>query len=121
MTSRRVRDHNAFKWLYPGMHIKRWLVLLFFGIAILGLGAAIFIRDLYRTNAADEIPIVFWLTGAWLEPQIRAGLVAVGPGVVRVLGLPNASYVNRVSSQRAAPAPERESSQSRRTETWPRS
>jgi uncharacterized cofD-like protein len=64
------------RWLYPGMHIKRWLFLLFAGIAILGLGAAIFIRDLYRTNAGAEIPIVYWLTGAWLDPQLRAALVA---------------------------------------------
>ncbi len=64
------------RWLYPGMHIKRWLVLLLVGIVILGLGAAIFIRDLYRTNAADEIAIVYWLTGAWLEPEVRAALVA---------------------------------------------
>ena len=64
------------RWMYPGMHIKRWLFLLFVGIAILGLGAAIFIRDLYRTTAGAEIPIVYWLTGAWLEPQIRAALVA---------------------------------------------
>ena len=64
------------RWLYPGMHLKRWLLLLFLGIAILGLGAAIWIRDLYRTNAADEIPAVFWLTGAWLEPQVRAIVVA---------------------------------------------
>ncbi len=65
------------RWMYPGMHLKRWLVMLFAGIAILGLGAAIFIRDLYRQNAADEIPIVYWLTGAWLEPEIRAALVAL--------------------------------------------
>ena len=64
------------RWMYPGMHIKRWLVLLFAGIAILGLGAAIFIRDLYRTNAADEIPVVYWVTGAWMEPELRAALVA---------------------------------------------
>ena len=55
------------------MHIKRWLLLLLVGVVILGLGAAIFIRDLYRTNAADEIAIVYWLTGAWLEPEVRAG------------------------------------------------
>ena len=64
------------RWLYPGMHLKRWLLVLFAGIAILGLGAAIFLRDLYRTTAADEILIVYWLTGAWLEPQVRAALVA---------------------------------------------
>ena len=71
MNSRRLP-----RWLYPGMHIKRWLLLLLVGVVILGLGAAIFIRDLYRTNAADEIAIVYWLTGAWLEPEVRAGLVA---------------------------------------------
>jgi len=65
------------RWLYPGMHLKRWLVLLFLGIAILGLGAAIFLRDLYRTTDADEIAIVYWLTGAWLEPRVRATLVAL--------------------------------------------
>jgi uncharacterized cofD-like protein len=65
------------RWLYPGMHLKRWLFLLFLGIAILGLGAAIFIRDLYRTNAADEIPIVYWLTGAWMDPTVRALVVGV--------------------------------------------
>ena len=63
------------RWLYPGMHIKRWLFVLLAGIAILGLGAAIFIRDLYRTTA-PELPVVYWLTGAWLDPQIRAALVA---------------------------------------------
>ena len=64
------------RWLYPGMHLKRWLVLLFAGVAILGLGAAIFLRDMYRTTNADEITLIYWLTGAWLEPQVRAALVA---------------------------------------------
>ena len=78
------------RWMYPGMHLKRWLVLLFAGIAILGLGAAIFIRDLYRTNAADEIAVVYWLTGAWMEPQIRAAVVAalgIGLTVIGMWGL----------------------------------
>jgi len=75
------------RWLYPGMHLKRWLLLLFVGIAILGLGAAIFLRDLYRASAADEIPIVFWLTGAWLEPQLRAALVALLGIVLTGIGM----------------------------------
>ena len=76
-----MRRFQTPRWMYPGMHIKRWLVLLFLGIAILGLGAAIYIRDLYRATDADEIAIVFWLTGAWLEPQLRAAIVA-GLGIV---------------------------------------
>ena len=75
------------RWLYPGMHIKRWLFVLFVGIAILGLGAAIFIRDLYRQTSADEITIVYWLTGAWLEPQIRAALVAALGLALTIVGM----------------------------------
>jgi len=75
------------RWLYPGMHLKRWLGLLLIGIAILGLGAAIFIRDLYRTNAADEIAIVYWVTGAWLEPEVRAALVAALGVALTALGM----------------------------------
>jgi uncharacterized cofD-like protein len=75
------------RWLYPGMHLKRWLLLAFVGITILGLGAAIFLVDLYRRFGADNIPIVFWLTGAGIERPIRAvivgiiGLVLTGIGV----------------------------------------
>jgi uncharacterized cofD-like protein len=72
-----MRVRRVPRWMYPGMHLKRWLALLLLGIVIVGLGAAIFIRDLYRATDADTIPIVYWLTGAWLEPQVRATLVAV--------------------------------------------
>ena len=72
-----MRGPRLPRWMYPGMHLKRWLLLLFVGIAILGLGAAIFIRDLYRSANADEIPIVYWVTGAWLEPETRAAIVAI--------------------------------------------
>jgi len=59
------------------MHIKRWLLLAFVGITILGLGAAIFLVDLYRRFGADNIPIVFWLTGAGIERPIRAVIVGI--------------------------------------------
>jgi uncharacterized cofD-like protein len=75
------------RWLYPGMHLKRWLFVLFLGIAILGLGAAIFIRDLYRAADADEIAIVFWLTGAWMEPTIRAAVVATAGIGLTAIGM----------------------------------
>jgi uncharacterized cofD-like protein len=71
-----MKGRKVPRWLYPGMHIKRWLFLLLLGIAILGLGAAIFIRDLYRDNAVAQIPIVHFLTGAWLDPRVRAAVVA---------------------------------------------
>ena len=82
-----MRRSQMPRWLYPGMHIKRWLFLLFLGIVILGLGAAIYLRDLYRAADADTIPIVYWLTGAWLEPQLRAAIVAVLGIVLTAIGM----------------------------------
>lgn len=75
------------RWLYPGMHIKRWLVLLISGVAVIGLGVAIFLRDLYRATNADTIPIVYWLTGAWLEPEVRAALVTILGVILVVVGM----------------------------------
>jgi len=75
------------RWLYPGMHIKRWLLLAFVGITILGLGAAIFLVDLYRRFGADNIPIVFWLTGAGIERPIRAVIVGIAGLLVTGLGV----------------------------------
>ena len=31
-------DPSLVKWLYFGMHIKRWLLLVLIGVAIMGLG-----------------------------------------------------------------------------------
>lgn len=82
-----MRPPRLPRWLYPGMHLKRWLVLMVVGVATLGLGAAIFLRDLYRATEADTIPIVYWLTGAWLEPEVRAALVAALGLVLTVIGV----------------------------------
>ncbi|GAB4421368.1 MAG: YvcK family protein [Anaerolineae bacterium] len=42
------------KWLTPGLRVKRWLVLLFFGITVLAVGLAQVIVTLYRTEALPE-------------------------------------------------------------------
>jgi len=37
------------KWLYIGLHIKRWLALLLLGVVLMGLGFAYFLREVYDT------------------------------------------------------------------------
>ena len=67
------------RWLYPGMHLKRWLLLVFAGIVILGLGGAIFLLNIYRAGELDEVPFFYVITGAWLERPVRAAtLGAIG-------------------------------------------
>ena len=73
------------RWLYPGMHLKRWLVLLFFGITVLGLGAAIFIVDWYRHLPPNSF--VFFLTGAGLDRPIRAAIIALTGIALTTIGV----------------------------------
>ncbi|MGZ8562462.1 MAG: gluconeogenesis factor YvcK family protein [Candidatus Limnocylindria bacterium] len=73
------------RWLYPGMHLKRWLVLLFLGITVLGLGAAILVVDWYRRLPDDSF--IFVLTGAGLDRPIRAVLVAIGGVALTAIGV----------------------------------
>jgi uncharacterized cofD-like protein len=75
------------RWLYPGMHLKRWLVLVFAGVAMLGLGAAVYLIDVYRSFAADEIPLIYYLTGAWMERPLRAAVFGSIGGILTVLGV----------------------------------
>ena len=72
---------NFFKWLYPGMHVKRWLLLVMLGITFLGLGIAYVITNVYR-----EQPFPEWVgivTLQFVPRLLRAALFLVlGIGVV---------------------------------------
>ncbi|HET6819607.1 MAG TPA: gluconeogenesis factor YvcK family protein [Candidatus Limnocylindria bacterium] len=71
------------RWLYPGMHLKRWLLLMVLGVTLLGLGAAVLIVVGYRTLPKDSF--VFALTGAGLDRTIRGVVIAVvGLGLIGV-------------------------------------
>jgi len=45
MTPARIRNHSILAWLTPGMHIKRWLLLMMVGMALMGLGAAYLLKE----------------------------------------------------------------------------
>ncbi|RLT35613.1 MAG: YvcK family protein [Chloroflexi bacterium] len=40
---------NLTKWLYVGLHIKRWLLVLLIGVVIMGLGFAYLLREVYAS------------------------------------------------------------------------
>ncbi len=70
MTLERIRDHSAIKWLYPGMHIKRWLVLLAFGVSLMGLGIAYLLREAYLSYT---FPGVFYYITLQFMPRWGRG------------------------------------------------
>jgi uncharacterized cofD-like protein len=75
------------RWLYPGMHLKRWLVLVLLGIVILGLGGAVFLFDVYRVWELDEVPFFYTLTGAWLDRPVRAAILGGTGLLLTVIGI----------------------------------
>lgn len=62
------------KWMYVGLHIKRWLILLVLAVAIMGLGFAYLLRELYVTYTFPE-----WAYYATLQfiPRWARGLLFV--------------------------------------------
>ncbi|HUT15908.1 MAG TPA: gluconeogenesis factor YvcK family protein [Anaerolineae bacterium] len=83
----RVREKigSAWKWLYPGLGVKRWLALLAAGLLLLSIGVSFFYVQVYRrlefTGAAS--PVAYYLTLQSLPHWLR-GLLLASVGVACV-------------------------------------
>ncbi len=71
------------KWLLPGMHVKRWLLLLFAGITLGALGLALLLRDLYVAGYRFP-PEVYYLTLQFWPRPVRAVIVG-GLGITAII------------------------------------
>jgi uncharacterized cofD-like protein len=74
MTLSGFRDHSVLKWLYPGMHIKRWLLLLLVGIVLMGLGLAYLLKEAYLVYS---FPGVFKYLTLQFIPRWGRGLLFI--------------------------------------------
>ena len=75
-------DPSLIKWLYFGMHIKRWLLLLLVGVAIMGLGFGYFLREVYFSYTFPEW--VYYVTLQFLPRYVR-GVLFVGGSAALIL------------------------------------
>lgn len=66
---------SAWKWLVPGIGIKRWLVLLFLGVTFLALGVAYLLVNFYREQAVP--PVFYYITLQFIPRLARAALFGV--------------------------------------------
>lgn len=72
---------SAWKWLYVGIGVKRWLVLLVVGITLLSLGAAYSLVQIYREQPFPDF--VYYVTLQFFPRAVRALLFgALGIGIV---------------------------------------
>lgn len=70
------------RWLRPGLGVKRWLFLILAGITLLGLGFAVLLIDLYRTDSTDPFLLAL-LSYASLRflPRIWRAVIFGGLGI----------------------------------------
>jgi len=77
---------TSLRWLTPGLGVKRWLLLILFGITLLGVGLAILILDIYRTAPETWwLPIISTASLRFLPRLLRA-LIFGGLGVALIAG-----------------------------------
>ena len=64
------------RWLRPGLGIKRWFIFIFLGVTLLGLGFAIILIDLYRTDSANPVflTILSYASLRFLPRILRAAI-----------------------------------------------
>lgn len=74
------------RWFRPGLGIKRWFVLVTLGITLLGLGFAVIVIDLYRTDSSNPVLLTL-LSYASLRfiPRVWRAVIFGGLGVGIVL------------------------------------
>lgn len=73
---------NLIKWLYPGMKMKRWLVLFAIGVLLVSFGAALALNYEYLGRAEEEIfRFVYMTVGSYnymITMAIGFAIIIVG-------------------------------------------
>ena len=78
-----IKDPSFIKWFYFGMHIKRWLLMMLIGVAIMGLGFGYFLREAYGSYTFPSW--VYYITLQFFPRYLRGALfVTVSLGVISV-------------------------------------
>lgn len=80
----RLRDKigSTWKWLYPGLGVKRWLILLGVGLFLLSLGVSFFYVQIYRAvELPGSVSLVAYLVTLQFLPRWLRGLLLASAGL----------------------------------------
>jgi uncharacterized cofD-like protein len=82
---------NIFRWMIPGIGVKRWLFLILLGVTLLGLGLGLFLLDVYRTAPETWwLPVISYASLRFLIRPVRVfifGSLGIGLIAYGILGL----------------------------------
>lgn len=65
-------------WFIPGLHVKRWFILMIAGIALIGLGIGFILIEIYREAA---LPAIFYYLTLQFIPRWARGILLGGLGL----------------------------------------
>lgn len=71
----RIHDDPKWKWLTPGIGVKRWILLFGLGVTLIALGMAFVLVDIYRGSALPNV--AYYVTLQFLPRWERALVVGV--------------------------------------------
>ncbi len=74
---------NLTKWLYVGLHIKRWLALLVLAVAMMGLGFAYLLREAYISYTFPDW--TFYATLQFIPRWLRGLMFVTIAGTITVV------------------------------------
>jgi uncharacterized cofD-like protein len=111
----RIFKFDFLKWFYPGMHIKRWLLLIVIGVAIMTFGLSYIVREAYLTGFTFP-GFMYYVTLQFIPRYIRGAMFMVGAGGLIIFSIwqlnhslisvlvpnrnPSESIVNTIYNQR---------------------
>ena len=70
------------RWSVPGLGVKRWFTLVLLGITMLGVGMALLLLEIYRTQSTNNIvlTVLYYVSLSFL-PRVFRVLIFTGLGV----------------------------------------
>lgn len=91
----RLFNRSTWKWLYIGLGVKRWLLLLIVGMTMLALGLAFILVTIYREAPLPDI--FYYLTLQFIDRLARGILLGILGIVIIVIA------ISKLSSSLLAP------------------
>ncbi len=85
------RIYEPFRWLIPGLGIKRWMIIILLGITLLGVGLAMLVLEIFRTAPETWwLPILSFASLRSLSRPLRVlifGGIGIGLVVIGIWGI----------------------------------
>ncbi len=74
------------RWIKPGLGVKRWFLFVLAGITLLGVGLAIFLLEIYRTETANPVLLeILSVASLRFLPRIVRAMIFGGFGIGLVI------------------------------------